>query len=162
MHVPPLLFFFVLMVFVNCCGILLPRSLEQGQDDHVYFHIYNAITGMLEYRVKMKQDLYNSQGNQLSNNNPRHIVVNGILKDVPIMRDFLGIVNEARQIIEGLDFMIFPGDIPLPSCLVDIVQPSIAPLTLSPGSQEGYYTIYMDPNRNTDFEYVQNRGGTFC
>lgn len=69
------------------------------------------------------------------------------------MRDFLGFVSEARQIIECLDLTILPGDIPLPACLVDIVEPSIAPLKFSPGPQEGYYTIYTDPQRTTDFEF---------
>lgn len=132
------------MHWYSTSSLYRTTRLKQG----LFSNIYDANAGMFVFKA-----LYNSQQQQLSNNNPRHVVVNGLLKDVPVMRDFLGFVPEARQMIECLDLTTLPGDIPLPACLVDIVEPSIAPLKFSPGPQEGYYTIYMDPNRRTDFEF---------
>lgn len=85
---------------------------------------------------------------------PRYVVISGVIKDVPMMQDFLGIVNEARQIF------IFPSDITIPEHLVDIVAPTVAPLQFAPGPMEGYYIIRMDPNAPAaTFEPVESAAG---
>lgn len=101
------------MVFVNCTGILLPHSIEP-QNGNFFFHIYDANTGMFVFKVKVKENVYLSQQQQLCNNYPRHVVVNSLLKDVPVMRDFLGFVSEAGQIIEFLHLTILTIIISVP------------------------------------------------
>jgi hypothetical protein len=40
----------------------------------------------------------------------------------------------------------------LPATLVNIVEPTVAPLKFTPGPVEGYYTLYMDPTLQSTFE----------
>jgi hypothetical protein len=81
---------------------------------------------------------------------PHHVIVAGTLVDIPIMHDFLDAISEVRQILEGLKLVILLSDIVIPEKLVDLVVPTITPLTLSPGPVEGYYRISMDSDVNDD------------
>jgi hypothetical protein len=133
---------------MNACtivGIILPRLVEED-GEYYMFEIYDVCDGHFVYKAKVARGSYEAEQSKMRLGLPRYVMVSGVLRDVPMMQDFLGMVNEARQVLEAWQICILPSDISIPENSVDIVAPTVAPLEFSPGPMEGYYIIRMNPD----------------
>jgi hypothetical protein len=124
---------------------LLSPNLIEKVDGYCLFEIYDCCNGNFLYKVKVAERLYEVEETKIRLDHPRYVLMSESLEDVPMMQDFLGVVNEARHILRANSIFVFPSDISVPESLIGIVAPTIAPLTLDPGPMEGYFILRMDP-----------------
>lgn len=88
---------------------------------------------------------------------PRHLFFTGDLIDVPIRRDFGGVVNEPRQRVDIYRLSVLMSDIHIPEALVDILAPTIVPFKMEPGPVNGFCLVYMDENKVAEFHAVHQQ-----
>lgn len=88
---------------------------------------------------------------------PRHLFFTGDLIDVPIMRDFGGVVSEPRQRVDIYKLSVLMSDKHIPEALVDILAPTIIPFKMEPGPVNGFYLVYMDENKTAGFHAVRQQ-----
>jgi len=69
----------------------------------------------------------------------KHVIFGGYLRDVPLVQDYLGTINESHQQIEIISFECLDSKVHVPADLA--VSGTVVPLHFAPGIEEGYYLL---------------------
>ncbi|KAG2190370.1 hypothetical protein INT46_008031 [Mucor plumbeus] len=117
--------------------------------------LYNVEDGKFWYIGEISADMYNEYIVPLDNK-PRHLFFSGILYDVPIMEDYLGLVNESRQRIHINTMKILLSDIYVPESLKEELIETIVPYQFISGPSNGYYLVVLNEQENATFHAVSN------
>ena len=75
-------------------------------------------------------------------NDFKHVIFSGYLQDVPLMQDYLGLVNESRQHITITSFEYLQSQVDVPASLKAVNATSV-PLEFDLGPSEGYYLLNL-------------------
>lgn len=131
-------------IFVRDVCIFDKSRVHKNQYTNEYeAPIYTVDEGTVWYTITINNEIYETKIAPMPSI-PKHVVFSGYLYDVPLMRDYVGMVNEARQRIQIVSFMALNSDIHVPDGFKRTAISTIVPYVFDAGPEEGAYVVHLN------------------
>jgi len=126
-------------IFVRDVGLFDKAKVKKHGTRNKHYAPVFTLDGDFWYTATMTEELHNSVVVSMENRF-NHVLFSGYLHDVPLMQDYLGLVNESRQQIELTSFECLKSQVEVPKLMTS---GTVAPLEFAPGPSEGYYLLNL-------------------
>lgn len=125
-------------IYVRDVGLFDKSQLQKHENTNTYYAPIFTREGAFWYLVTFTMEKYLDTISTIPDG-LKHVIFGGYLRDVPLVQDYLGTINESHQQIEIVSFEWLDSKVHVPADLA--VSGTVVPLHFAPGVEEGYYLL---------------------